>query len=517
MALANFIDRAATSASQVLANFELQPFLERLDNHVVGIGFDAEAASSPEGRSTLDLAVRLLARLYPRMAIVPISDMPSDYLIDLEATALAINPNMKLVRSSENVTIALVVGWTTTPFSCHTFYIGSNGWRVLLSNTAPVGSGVSGNPVGAGAGACLGAANVFRTIFAPQLENGDPDKEVNLSMLTFTTDTDLADAAAEREVDIGSTHLVGVGAIGNGFLWAMGRWANIKGELHMIDHEEVDLTNLQRYVLSEQKTVGKRKTEMAATHLASTSLNATPHSTNWQGYVAECDNWCFDRVAVALDSAKDRIAVQGSLPKWIVNAWTQESDLGVSRHTFGRGACLACLYMPAGKTKDQHEIVAEELGIPEATLEVRTLLQQGTPVDASFVNRVASALGVEFKHLSKFVGQPLASFHQSAICGGLMLKLTDGKVKVKTVVPMAFQSALAGIMLAAEVVKHAMGAAPAPTTSTRINLMRPLASHLHDPKSRDTTGRCICADEDFLAIYTAKYAYARSKGTCALR
>jgi hypothetical protein len=45
-----------------------------------------------------------------------------------------------------------------------------------------------------------------------------------------------------------------------------------------------------------------------------------------------------------------------------------------------------------------------------------------------------------------------------------------------------------------------------PSTSTRVNLLRPLAPMLADPRARDTSGRCICCDEDFLHAYKRKYA-----------
>ncbi|MFX7902704.1 hypothetical protein ABTK34_19770, partial [Acinetobacter baumannii] len=80
----------------------------------------------------------------------------------------------------------------------------------------------------------------------------------------------------------------------------------------------------------------------------------------WADYVHGRSKWTFERVAVALDTAEDRIALQASLPKWIVNAWTQDVDLGVSRHNFADGgACLACLYLPTVAVKNEHERVSE--------------------------------------------------------------------------------------------------------------------------------------------------------------
>jgi hypothetical protein len=90
----------------------------------------------------------------------------------------------------------------------------------------------------------------------------------------------------------------------------------------------------------------------------------------------------------------------------------------------------------------------------------------------------------------------------------VVFRLTDGRRPVGATVPMAFQSALAGIMLAADLVKHAQGEPDAPTVATRINLLRRLGTHLADPHAPDATGRCICGDADFRAAYEAKYSSA---------
>ncbi|MER9353730.1 E2 ligase fold family C protein [Mesorhizobium sp. M0514] len=92
MALANFIDRAATAASQVLADFHLADFKAALEKQVVAVAFDSQAASCAEGQATLDLTVRLLARLYPVLAILPLDMAASSQAQALERLAKSINP-----------------------------------------------------------------------------------------------------------------------------------------------------------------------------------------------------------------------------------------------------------------------------------------------------------------------------------------------------------------------------------------------------------------------------------------
>lgn len=507
MAMANFMDRAASAASRVLINFKLSAFEERLGGQVIGLSFDDAAVRSAEGKASLDMMVRLLSRLYPVIALRPLEPKAKIHVPILQALAKSINPAIGFASVRRAATVSVVVGNTGAATKCPTFYIGSDKWRAKLSSRGPVGSGGSMNPFGAGAASCFAAANVFRTVFAEQLEQGDCDGHLDLSMFTYAQDA--ADSGPDFEgTDIGETHLVGLGAIGNGAVWALARAAGLQGSLRLVDHEEVDLSNLQRYALATQLDVGCPKVDMARAALSDTALEVSAHPVKWDTYLSERNDWTFERVAVALDNAPDRIAVQGALPKWIVNAWTQEIDLGVSRHGFDDGrACLACLYLPSGKIKDEHETVAEELRLPEAQQEIRTLLQTNKPVDAEFVERVATAFEISFETLKELVGQSVRSFHQKAVCGGMVMRLTDGAQPVRAVVPMSFQSALAGLMLAADLIKHASERLEMPTTNTRINLLRPLAMHLHDPKAKDRSGRCICVDQDFLAAYRRKYQH----------
>ena len=71
---------------------------------------------------------------------------------------------------------------------------------------------------------------------------------------------------------------------------------------------------------------------------------------------------------------------------------------------------------------------------------------------------------------------------------------------------MAFQSALAGVMLAAEIVQHAQGKHSVDRTRTEIDLLRPLGMHLSNNDAKHPSGRCLCQDPDFIGVYNEKYA-----------
>lgn len=507
MALANFFEKTATAAAQVLQDFDLAAFRSLLEKSVIGIAFDSAGATSPEGAASLELATSLLARLYPRLALVTLSAGARPMCRRLARQAKAINPDLEISSSLDQVGACLVVGSTSVEAARSPVYIGSRGWVVRLSSRGPVGSGRSANPFGAGAAACFGAANVFRIVFAAQLPKGKPDGEFTISLFDYAVNTKKPANPALRDVDLGEMHLVGLGAIGNGFVWSLARLKRLTGVLHLIDHEKVELTNLQRYVLTGQTSPGAVKVDLAAVVLKRSGLDVRPHHSRWSDYLGTHSDFRLERVAVALDTADDRIAVQASLPRWIANAWTQPDDLGISRHAFiGDEACLACLYLPDGQKPSEDEVVARAIRMPEAVREVRDLLYSNQPIGPQFVQRLAERWGVPVSVLAEYEALSIRTFYIKALCGGALLQAASASDARPTVVPMAFQSALAGIMLAAEVVCASMNVQRVGVqTTTRINVLRPLGRYLSRPALKHPSKRCLCQDEDFVIGYNMKY------------
>jgi hypothetical protein len=345
-------------------------------------------------------------------------------------------------------------------------------------------------------------------VFGDMLSGGVPDKAFTLSLFDYAKDSLLPVSPPLGALNIGETHLVGLGAIGNGAIWALSRLAGLRGVLHLVDGEAVDLSNLQRYVLAQQGDIDAVKVELAAKALKGTRLTVRPHAQRWGHYLRERDTWQWERVAVALDTAEDRRAVQAALPRWIANAWTRAENLGVSRHWFvDEQACLTCLYFPEKTAKSESQAVAESLGLPPDDMDVRALLSLGRPIRREFIERVAAAKRVPLEPLLTLEGQSLRSFYGRAVCGRLLVQLGAEDAGPVAEVPMAFQSALAGVMLAAEILAHAEGRRPQehPAT-TRLNLLRPLSSYLNFPEGKEGSGRCICRDPIYVARYQEKYA-----------
>ena len=508
MALANFFNKSALAASHILQGYDSAEFESRLLAAPVEVAFDGEAVKSVEGLATLDLAIRILSRLYPHLILSALDEIAQQHLVTLQNTARAINP---VIEFGERIPFAsLVVGYTSVDRITPVYYAGSMGWLVKFSTTKPVGSGLTSNPFGAGAAACFGTANIFRTVFADQLPNGGKsDNDFILSLLDFShTDNNTASNSLDSTIDIeaGEAILVGLGAVGQGAIWALSRLPNLRGTLHLVDGETIDLSNLQRYALAIQTDVGVAKTTVADIALSGVGDNFKQelYPMQWDAFLATRANWQLPPVLIAVDNVSDRLAIQASLPTKVFNAWTQTADLGVSRHRdFKQDACLVCLYRPRGQRPSESQVIADALGVSEHERAVREMVYNNAPLDAGWLQLIAQAKGKEVADLMPFVGKPIKAFYSQNVCGSLLLGSVTNR---QTETPMAFQSALAGILLASQWLIDTNFPSEAPReTTTRIDLLRPLTPVLNEAMEKSESGRCICQDEDFLAQYESKY------------
>lgn len=494
--LADWFARSAVAAAQVLEGFDEERFRAHLEGTVVGV---SATTVTQEGQALLDMLVRLLARLYPRLAI----NVPGAYGARLRELADAINPKVELAEARDGG-LGVVVG-DGDPFE-ESIYAGCDGWDALVGSGGALATGDSANPFGAGAAGCFAAAALFRRVFLPDwADRREEDLRFSVfaSERVHTTGPQVALPAALT----GDAVLVGAGAIGNGAVWALRRLP-VSGLVHVVDHESIELSNLQRYTLAERADEGAVKVEVATA--ASEQLELEPHEADLATFLA-AEGYRWPAMLLALDSADDRVAGQASLPEWVANAWTQPGDLGIASHSRfgGDGACVGCVYLPDGAVKNEDELVAEALGVPHLLMQVRTLLHTGSPVERGLLEMVAQAIGRPLDLLLPFEGRTIRDLYVEGFCGGAVIPLGEvGKLAANAQdmhVPLAHQSALAGVLLAAALVRHTSDGMPEITSVTRIDVMRPVGPHVTQPLRARRDGRCICDDQDFSAAYSAKY------------
>ncbi|MFY9579336.1 MAG: ThiF family adenylyltransferase, partial [Gaiellaceae bacterium] len=333
------------------------------------------------------------------------------------------------------------------------------------------------------------------------------------------------DLPVPATVEAGEFRLVGAGAIGQAAAKTLAI-TGVRGTMVVVDDEKVALSNLQRYVLTRDSDVGTVKVDLLRDRLAKSDLAVVPVEAKWHaGLVAE-------QLAtlVALDSPEGRIGVQSSLPGPIYNAWTQPADVGWSRHEhFGAEPCLACLYWPQGETPSRHDQIATAfqqhplrvlaylvhrlpIGLPLPPGGVPAVPGlEAAPVDLQrwmqtpLVDDIAAAAGIEVTALADWRDRPLADVYQDGICGGALLHLNVGEAPREVLVPLAHQSALAGVMLATQFIVAkvpVLGAARPSATEARFDVLAGLPQLFARPRAR--TPNCLCGDAVFRAVYGGK-------------
>jgi hypothetical protein len=492
MALADYFQRAAVAAAQILRGFDEEMLRSRLDDAVIGLSV-GPSGHTPEGRALTDMSVRLLARLYPTLVIAAAEPTR----IAIAELATAINPNITIKDGPADVVLVIADGELRG--RKQTVYAGSDGWDALISASSPRPVGDSGLPFGAGAAGAIAAANVFRAIF---LADPCPDLDLRLPCVAWPEGQPVP--AADGPMNIGSVALLGAGAIGQATAWALSR-APLIGDLDVVDHQTIDLSNLQRYLLADRADEGKEKASLLASHFTG-GLRGHAHNCTWQEWVAN-NRPKLPRVLVALDTAQDRRAVQAALPGWIANAWTQPGDLGVSVHpSFSDGACLACIYLPSGKKLNEDELVAQALGLDHAVwgLAIRNLLHKSQPVPTDLLDAASQSLGIPAEAAQAFAGRNIRDLYVEGICGGTLVPLDQlGTPAPNMHVPVAHQSALAGVLLAAQLATA--NEQHSGTVITRIDLQRPIATHLTQPAAKDARGLCICQDITYQQVHQRKH------------
>src|SRR5262249_3206580 len=140
--------------------------------------------------------------------------------------------------------------------------VASAGWNSFLGSVPPP-AGFHGpdNPFSAAFASTLAAAAVFQQVFLnkPLVHQG-----LDISLLHFGDDITSSRATALYECDVGTLSIVGLGAVANGAIWALARHPALRGSVSLIDGETVELSNLQRYVLTTDSDVGQSKTTLAS-------------------------------------------------------------------------------------------------------------------------------------------------------------------------------------------------------------------------------------------------------------
>ncbi|MEJ7567728.1 MAG: ThiF family adenylyltransferase [Gaiellaceae bacterium] len=517
MSLPRFLDRVVDATAPVLGGLDREAVRAKLEASSVTL-VAGERAEEGVSRDGFLLAANLIARLYPRIRL----QGPDALVHQAEGEIVLINPRADVAATVEPTTAT--IGYQTTVVGATAVSVFAAGWNVYVDDDTAEDTEPA--PAAALLAAAFGVAELFRLVFAVELGNrgrrGPQPGGFNL----VTLGEPRADLLVPDELNLGEVHLVGAGAIGQAAAHTLAV-SGALGTLLVVDPEKIALSNLQRYVLTRDSDVGAVKVDLLRERLRKSNLEVVPLATEWHAALADRTR----ATLVGLDSPEARLDVQASLPGPIYNAWTQPADVGWSRHErFGDEPCLACLYWPEHERPGRHEQIAAAfrqhplrvlaylvhrlpIGLPLPPGGIPIIPGFEIPPDADdwlatpLVDDIAAAAGIDAAELASWRERPLADVYQDGICGGALLHLNVGEAPREVLVPLAHQSAIAGIMLAAEFIvaqvpELRVGRAPA--IEGRYDVLSGLPQVLARPRER--TARCLCGDVVFREVYRGKLA-----------
>ena len=507
MALPRFFDRIADASLPLLGSPLRRDFRAALERSAVTLEAPEEPADAAL-RAGWMLTADLCARLYPAIHLVGRADL----VTEAARRILDVNPACD-VRDATRMALPALT-WRRHA-NATTVFAGASGWNCVVDRAPEVRQAPTAPA--ALAAAAVGAGQLFRTVFAEMLGSSarrapEPGGFNLISLKPWDEQPRPVSGLA-----VGEVHLVGCGAVGEATALTLVA-ASARGHILGVEDQPVELSNLQRYVLTIDASEGRHKLDVLEDALRGSAMSLTKIPARW-GLDARAMAGSTDTVLVAVDTAEARIAIQAGLPPRAYNAFTGPLDLGWSRHErFGDEPCLACLYWPTGPSPERHDVVGADLG--EHPLRVLMYLLSGTPVgsplplvqasptlppprDAARWLRVSLLEDLKGRfHISDTIGWAALSLDQlyrDGICGGGIAR-REGAASGDMSVPLAHQSALAGIMLATQLLaasEPSLARLRPREVEARYNTLGRPSQQLPLPGGR--APGCICGDRDYLS------------------
>lgn len=331
------------------------------------------------------------------------------------------------------------------------------GWNVCLtSNSAQNFTVEPSNEV---CGAMLGvliASEAFNRTVGPALGKKEFQPNLCISLLDYSSSISSGPAPLPS-LHIPRATLIGCGAIGNAFAYALSLLPGVTGYLEIVDPDWFTRTNSHRYMLAninvaEHPRVYKtiRAAEFLAHHR---ELKVQGYEKNFEQFLAEDgDDRRVSFLIAAVDNHAKRRQLGRETPREAINASTGNFTLVVSTH-YGvysqQGApCAGCHYPYQAAEAERHTLIARETGLSPA--EVESLSTSNAPMTEQLLQTIAAFRGLPSGTYAEFEGQPFDSFYQHGICGGTEVVTSTGKAEI----PLAHVSAAAGILLALELTKR---------------------------------------------------------------
>jgi hypothetical protein len=371
--------------------------------------------------------------------------------------------------------------------------VSTSGWAISLGSPLP--RDTSGNPIAAAFAGAQASAEVFKAQL--QVAGLDIAKLRPWRGVCSLWDYQLAPAPGPPLpdlVDLTGTAFVGCGGIASATAWTLAL-LRLVGRPWAVDRDDLDITNLNRHLTGSHPQLKTNKAELLAAMLRQAGADATAIHRRWQE-IAAADRPRLELGVISVDDDPARRDFQFDLPRLILNAGNADSGLWqVTRHPFDTGACLACIARGDQRSSGPEESAAAQMGLRFA--DVKPHLDADAPLPPDLLEQAALPEALR----AQLAGIP-ARRALGLVCG----KHDLGTDAPAPSVPML--SALPGIVLAAETVKHTMAASSPLDTAHNVvaaNLLR--GPHARWLQHRAKQPGCKCTDPLYQRVYEDRWPH----------
>lgn len=491
-----FFDRTGRLLQELFPKAEHRARTELMQASV-GLTCDAAALVSQQGQMLTVLALNLLARTFARVVLLP--PLGTKYLGLLYAafqrywgfpwTELGVGP----IEVGTQCEFTLAVGSASKTIDGKVVTIGVDGWiSEFEEGPGPIRITDLINPVGAAVAACFGNARLFARALGPVLSKRQRQrlygrKRLRWSAFSYLENDQNPPIPAGLRLD--EVVMVGMGGVGAAAATVLGWTPGLFGTLILVDSDRLDGTNLNRFLPAPRSAIGEFKTNVMARYLSYVRPDLTVISApmSYRAFVRRAGR-PRDLVVSTVDNEETRVFIQSDQPRLVIDGATSQAVVGVSRHNFIDGACLACLHprvvMPYAQEIEMAKVLGVSLG------DVIERLADDRPLSPSELQLIAQHVGLDKGLQIPPEGKPLRVFWAEDVCGKITVQT---KERTEITGSAAFISVMAGALAAGEIIKDAAHFPPL-DNQFMMQVFRGPTSDFPRHRHKDPKCQCFCSE-----------------------
>jgi hypothetical protein len=408
---------AIKSINSELKEFEIKKIL---DDFRIDVLIDSESPNEIEiGYVLLNLLPRLFSQVKLKGNLDVLTKFPISHQIKINVGQRDWKPSLTICIGNKKIR-------TNNPV----LYVGSCGWTAYLSFRKPCDyTPYDENVIGAALAGALAASEAFKMAFS-DLGGIEPIKNLVYDPLTHGTGVNpVTKPKIPANVHFEDLTLIGLGGIGMGISYCLSKLSSISGNLRLIDPENTDESNEQRYFLSFSEYRGLRKIDIAASSLIINHplLNITGFPGDYEGFISLSTDVKLPLVVITVDNKSTRKNLQANLPKVVFNGWTETDNAnlayGIGKHEFSsENECLACAYFPESAPNDQYDMYSFRTGF--SVEEIKKRQKEKILITLEDIKFISNHNRIDSTNLNRFIGQPFDELLHG-FCGLFTVPLVD--------------------------------------------------------------------------------------------